>query len=83
MDSESIEIYEWNIKENQKISLDLKKTHSFYVRSGLFKINEISYSTNDFMIIEQESEIQIKIQEDTIIFGISSPKKPSYTTYGS
>lgn len=83
LDSESIEIYEWNIKENQKISLDLKKIHSFYVRSGLFKINEISYSTNDFMVIEQESEIQIKIQEDTTIFGISSPKKPSYPTYGS
>jgi redox-sensitive bicupin YhaK (pirin superfamily) len=82
LDSEGIEIYEWNIKVDQKISLDSNKTHSFYVRLGRFKMNEIVYSKDDFIKVDQEKEIQISIQETTIIFGISSPKKPSYLTYG-
>lgn len=81
LDSEGIEIYEWKIKVDQKISLDFNKTHSFYIRSGRFKMNEIIYTTDDFIKIDQEKEIQISIQETIIIFGISSPKKTSYSTY--
>jgi len=83
LDSEYIEIYEWKFTKKQIVYLDFTKTHSFYVRSGLFKINNISYSTDDFIVINKESEIQIDIEKKTVIFGISSPKKPSYPTYGS
>tara|TARA_B110000444_G_scaffold40908_1_gene36834 strand:- start:1900 stop:2622 length:723 start_codon:yes stop_codon:yes gene_type:complete len=81
LDSEGIEIYEWTIKIDQKICLDPNKIHSFYIKSGRFKIDKIDYNTDDFIKINQEKEIQISIQETTVIFGISSPKKTSYPTY--
>ena len=82
MDSEGIEINELSLpKRNHHIILDVTKIHSYYVLDGEASIKGKGVLENDFIIIEDENEINILANSNVRLFSISTPKQLSYKTY--
>jgi len=81
MDTEGIEIKEFKLSnENKQLQLDLSKIHSLYVLGGTVEINGQLANADDFIIVENESEINVEA-DNVRLFIISVPQKLSYKTY--
>jgi len=82
LDSKGIEIYHHNIEKGDlKHKIQQNKCHSIFIQFGSIEINELKLNKGDFVIIEKEDEVKLKINSDSKVFEIISLTKPPYTTY--
>ena len=82
MDSEGVEINELNMPAgNHQFSLNENKIHSIYMLGGEASILGKGLLENDFIIIEDENELNIVANNDVRLFSIAVPKQLSYKTY--
>ena len=82
MHSKGIEIKEKTFEAGRfTLSLNPKDLHSIYLMEGRIEINENKLETKDFLIIKEESELNIESSKPFKLFMISSPQKLDYKTY--
>lgn len=82
MDSEGVEINQLTIPKGEHIlKLSGDKIHSFYLIKGRVEIDKELLAENDFLIIENENKIDLKVDEDAVVFSIANPKKLSHKSY--
>ena len=82
MDSERVEIGEISLmKERHTLSLDASKIHSFYLLAGSLELNDEKVKEHDFVVVDNECEIEFKNIEAARLFKISVPQKLTYKTY--
>jgi quercetin 2,3-dioxygenase len=82
MDSEGVEINELTISKGEhRVTLSVDKTHSLYLIKGSLEIDKELLAENDFLIIEDESSINLNVNSEALVFMISSPKKLSHKSY--
>jgi redox-sensitive bicupin YhaK (pirin superfamily) len=82
MDSEGVLIKEITIPVGyHKIELDDSKIHSYYLLGGEATIDGKGILEHDFVIIENEKELNIVANNEVNLFVISVPEKLSYKTY--
>lgn len=82
MDSEGVEINEITFSAGKhKIKLTGNKIHTYYFLEGKGTIDGENVEEHDFIIIENESEINIEAAMDSKLFSISVPQKLSHKTY--
>ena len=63
------------------LSLDKEKTHSIYLYSGSLQAEGENIKEHDFMIVTKQDALQLKVNEDCMLFMISSPSQLDYLTY--
>jgi redox-sensitive bicupin YhaK (pirin superfamily) len=69
-------------KDEVSMGLDERNVYSVYLLEGKIEINNNEMDKDDFIRIETETEIKIKVlQENSKIFLIESPARPYYKTY--
>ncbi|PCJ23831.1 MAG: hypothetical protein COA97_10950 [Flavobacteriales bacterium] len=82
MDSEGIDINEISIpKGNHHFGLDETKIHSYYLLEGEASIEGKGLLEHDFVIVENEKELNIVVNKDVLFFKVSVPQQLSYKTY--
>lgn len=81
LDSEGIGIQEITLKENYILPLEIENNYSIYIIKGEITLNEHLVNKDDFIVIKEENELNIKVDSLSKIFMITSPKTPSYKTY--
>lgn len=82
MQSEGVEIVEKFMKSGEySILLDSTKMHSIYLVNGDAQVKGQEIVQNDFMIIRDQTNLQIEVKKSAQLFIISSLEKLSYKTY--
>ncbi|NQX98534.1 MAG: pirin family protein, partial [Flavobacteriales bacterium] len=82
MDSEGVLISELTLPAgNHQLKLDESKIHSYYFLGGEALIDGQVLLEHDFVIVEDEGEINIVANLSTRLFHIATPKQLSYKTY--
>lgn len=82
METEGVEILEkWMNKGQYLLSLPEEKINSIYLVQGECKVGGELLQQNDFMIVKDESQIEIDTDQEVQFFIISSVERPSYRTY--
>jgi len=82
MESEGVEIVEKSINDGEhSIALDVAKIHSIYLVNGSAALEGWELVQDDFIIVKEQTELQVKVTESARIFIISSLEKLSYITY--
>jgi len=81
IDSEKIEIFELNLKENYNIKNKKDNILSIYILSGELILSDNLLVKHDFCKITDKKNIELKINSTCKIFCISTQKKISYKTY--
>lgn len=64
-----------------KTELEKDKVHSIYAIEGSGKINGTAFSSDDFIIVSDESELAVEAENPADLFIISSPQRLDYQTY--
>jgi hypothetical protein len=80
MDAEGVEIKELSLVSTNQMQLDISMIYSFYVLDGTLEVNGEIAKSDDFIIVEDEAEINIKT-DGVKLFSIATVKKLSYKTY--
>ncbi len=82
MDSEGVEINEVNLPVgNHQLALNATKIHSYYLLEGEASIDGKGLLEHDFVIVENEKELNIVVNKDTRLFSIAVPQQLTYKTY--
>ena len=55
--------------------------HSIFIQYGRLKINDQTFNSGDFLIVESEVSLSVEILSDTKVFEIISPTELPYKTY--
>lgn len=71
----------YDFSEKATIPLNINELHSIYVQSGNGEVGGQTYNSDDFIQVEEESEITFSTRTATRIFVVSSPKVLEYQTY--
>jgi len=82
LDTEGVEIQQLSFGTasfHQGVSPE--KTYSLYVLEGHFTINGEAAKTDDFIVINKATDLEITTEGTGEIFLIASPAKPAYPTY--
>jgi redox-sensitive bicupin YhaK (pirin superfamily) len=80
--SNSIQIYQHSFTKgiyDHEIGQD--RFHSIFIQYGRLKINDQTFNSGDFLIVESEVSLSIEILSDTKVFEIISPIELPYKTY--
>ena len=80
--SDSIQIYQHSFTKgiySHEISQD--RFHSIFIQHGILKINDETYNSGDFLIVDSEVLLSIEIMSDSKIFEITSLIELPYKTY--
>ena len=64
-----------------QLTLDKDKIHSYYLLEGEALIKGKVILEHDFIIVEDEIELNIVVNSDVRIFQIAVPKQLTYKTY--
>jgi len=82
LDSYGIQIFEYNIIDRKYThKINKGSYHSLFIISGELIINNQKINGGDFIIIDNEKELEISILKNCKFFEIVSPFKPPYKTY--
>lgn len=82
MNSEGVEINELMLPVgNYKLKLKEDKIHSYYLLAGEALIDERRLVEHDFVIVENENELNISVGLEARLFSIAVPGQLSYKTY--
>ena len=80
--SNSIQIYQHSFTKgiyDHEIGQD--RFHSIFIQYGRLKINDQTFNSGDFLIVESEVSLSVEILSDTKVFEIISPTELPYKTY--
>ncbi len=80
--SDSIQIYQHSFTKgiyDHEIGQD--RFHSIFIQYGRLKINDQTFNSGDFLIVESEVSLSVEILSDTKVFEIISPTELPYKTY--
>ena len=80
--SNSIQIYQHSFTKgiyDHEIGQD--RFHSIFIQYGRLKINDQTFNSGDFLIVESEVSLSIEILSDSKVFEIISPIELPYKTY--
>ena len=64
----------------QRLELDHRKVYSIYVMSGELAFDGQEADQDAFVIIQDQKEIVLRAHQETQIFVVETPKRPSYVT---
>ena len=82
MDTEGLVINEYIVPFGKfKLDLNEGRIHSYYIISGSLNIGEREVVADDFIKIDNESMLEIDVNEEVRMFEISTKKELSYKTY--
>jgi redox-sensitive bicupin YhaK (pirin superfamily) len=82
MDAEGVIISELTIPVGEHVlSLDAGKIHSYYLIEGGIRLGNYDVNENDFVIVENEKELNIEAKSDAVLFTIAVPQQLTYKTY--
>ena len=83
MDSEGVEIYEFEINESGNIEIENseKSIFSFFLISGKIQIENNIIKKGDFFKIHSKTRSKIEVISPGNLFMIKSPIKANYVTY--
>jgi len=82
IDSEGVGISEISLTdERHTLKLDTSKIHSFYLLEGSLELNGDLVKEDDFVVVENENEIEFEHVEGARLFKISVPRKLTYKSY--
>jgi len=82
MDSEGIEINELTFSEGQhQLKLKRDKFYTYYQINGKASVNGNELVEDDFVLIENEEEINLVTDTGTKLFSIAVPKQLTYKSY--
>jgi redox-sensitive bicupin YhaK (pirin superfamily) len=81
MDSPDLKIERWEVESSAHINLDSSIVTSIYILSGNPVINQQPSSTDDFILVKDETKLTI--EGNTELFIIQSPVNPGYKTYSA
>ena len=80
--SDSIQIYQHSfIKGMYDHEIGQDRFHSIFIQYGRLKINDQTFNSGDFLIVESEVSLSVEILSDTKVFEIISPTELPYKTY--
>ena len=85
MDSEDIIINEYFFEKSSSTNIKIKedKIHSFFLIDGEVSFEGLDFKKGDFFTVSKLENIEIMVQKPSKLFEISSPIKPSYSTYSN
>jgi hypothetical protein len=82
MSSEGVEIMEKLVKAGEHVlDLNAEKIHSIYLVKGSVEIAGEFMAQDDFVLVKDESSLELKVTETAQFFIISSLEKLTYKTY--
>ncbi|MCB9361555.1 MAG: pirin family protein [Flavobacteriales bacterium] len=82
MDAEGVVINEIMLpKGEHTLKLNDDKIYSFYLIKGSIMVDKELVAENDFVIIEDENKIDLKVAQESVVFTIANPKKLNHKTY--
>lgn len=82
MFAEGISIKEISLSEDvHKIDINEKTVFSAFIMEGRIVIEDREMKQDDFFIIKEQKDAEIKVLTDCRLFVIESPLKPGYKTY--
>ncbi len=82
MESSGVEIVEKFMGVGEfSLSLNAEKMHSIYLVNGQAEIDGEALVQDDFMIVKDQAQLELKVTEDAQFFIISSLEKLTYRTY--
>ena len=82
MYSERVEINELTIPTGTQVfQLKSDKIYSYYLIKGKIEVDGNNINENDFIIVENESTLNLTITGDSIIFAIAVPQQLTYKSY--
>ena len=80
--SDSIQIYQHSFtKGTYDHEIGQDRFHSIFIQYGRLKINDQTFNSGDFLIVESEVSLSVEILSDTKVFEIISPTELPYKTY--
>ena len=84
MDTIGVQIKEFQLSEGEhSIVLDPSLIHSFYLIKGDISVDDKSVSPDDFFVVTEQGELNIKAIKSSTLFLISSLVHVPYQTYAS
>ena len=82
MVSEGVEIKEYSYTPgNHELIIGSNIVASCFLLSGSLELPEGEVKSNDFFLVKGEEKITFTVKENSTLFIITSPEKPSYRTY--
>ncbi|MBN8679919.1 MAG: pirin family protein [Chitinophagales bacterium] len=82
MDAPGIEVFRLDLNEGSHVQpMEAGKIYSVYVLAGEPQIDNQATQESDFLLISDQSQIDIKANSPTQLFIIASPVQPGYRTY--
>lgn len=82
LDTAGLTIEEFQLSQGtQTIKIPTDQVASIYAISGKLSHAEQEIVQDDFIKVEDEPSLSVEVQEDTTLFAIFSPKRPTYRTY--
>ena len=82
LQSSGIEIYEHKFNNGiHPIKINDKCYHSYFILSGTLQINNQQFTQGDFLIIDNESNLELVTVNNAMVFEIVSPISLHYRTY--
>lgn len=82
MDTEGVSIKQVTIKKGKHtMKLSPESVYSIFLMDGVLEIAGNLLNKEDFLKVEGSGEIAIDVKEESVLFIIESPLKPSYATY--
>ncbi len=82
MDTEGVSIKEYTLTAGtHQLSLNKDSVYSAFLLSGSVTTENNSLNKGDYAIIKQQESMEISAAEESKLFVIETPAKPSYKTY--
>lgn len=84
MDAQQVGIEKWRFEPGEySISLGNDSYLSLYTISGKLHINGQELNRDSYALIDEATELELRVEEPTEVFMMSNPLQPSHTTYAS
>lgn len=82
MDAEGVEIMQHKLF-NEELQFDLAadQIHAFYLVEGSVILNGQDLEKDDFFILSEENQLNLKAEKNTVLFRVSVPLTLAYQTY--
>lgn len=82
MDAEGVEINEIDIPKGiHQLTLNNKKTYSYYLIDGELIVDNQQINKDDFFIVEEDNKLEVEVTKGSKLFVVANPLELSYKTY--
>ena len=81
-DTEGVEISEYQLNEGRiELLLDKKKIYSAFLIEGEIEFRNSPIHKGDFFVLENENDVELIVNKESLLFVIDTPKNLVYNTY--